>query len=193
MKSLTDPVFLRPASQHSRSILFLLATAVLLLPGCILIRTTDHRIRVNSDGTGDAVLRMIDLRSDGTTDSAIVGDVNRLVTMFNDSGPMLFEQNTRKIQRKQFLVQGDTLSVEIVYNFQDLRAIEGLRVTPDNLYLVVEQQREIVKTNGSIEPWMEGARRIVWDRDATRILYTIREKFMPDTRPLAKWYREFVR
>jgi hypothetical protein len=161
----------------------------LMLPGCILVRTTDHRIRVNTNGTGEAVLRLIDLRSDGTTDSAIATDVVRLVSMFNDSGPRFFEQNTRTIQHKQFLVQGDTLSLEIGYGFQDLTAIEGLRITPDILYLVVEQPRDIVKTNGRIEPWLEGSKRIVWDRDATRIFYTIRERFMPQTVPLAKWYR----
>ena len=47
--------------------LFLLAAG--MLSGCILVRTTEHRISLRPDGGGEAVLRLIDIRSDETVDS----------------------------------------------------------------------------------------------------------------------------
>ena len=51
--------------------LTVLLAVLVLLPGCILIRSTEHRISVNDDGTGEAVLRLIDLRSDEMADSLV--------------------------------------------------------------------------------------------------------------------------
>jgi hypothetical protein len=166
--------------------LFLLAVS---LSGCILIRVTDHRVKVNRDGTGEAALRLIDLRSNADSDSLVGEEFKRLMAACTDSGLHSFAQNTRKVIGSQFIVRGDTLSLEVDYSFQDLQAVEGLRIARENMYVVVPQGREIVRTNGTVENWIENGKRIVWDREASRLLYVIREKNLPSSVSLARWYR----
>jgi hypothetical protein len=86
---------------------------------------------------------------------------------------------------------GDTLSAEIAYTFPNLGQIEGLRVKKDEMFVVISAGREIVRTNGSVESWIRGAHRIVWPRDAKRLLYQVSEKTMPNARSLAPLYLKY--
>jgi hypothetical protein len=170
--------------------LSLLAATV---PGCLLVHSTEHHVRLNPDGSGEAILRLHNLRSDGVTDSAIASDVARLLTAYNVSGTAMFEQNTRKIQGKQFMIQGDTLGVEIRYTFKALEGVEGLRENADILFLAVGPDNEIVRTDGKVEPWMNDLRRIVWPREATHIFYVIRERTPRRSTSIVRWYRAQTR
>jgi hypothetical protein len=171
------------------------ALVFLLLPlqGCILIRTTEHRIQLRGDGSGEAVLRLIDLRSDETADSALVCDCAIMMSSFDKGGVEDFEKQGRKVFGKRFFVQGETLIAEITYTFPSLEAVEGLRLTNDEIFVVVKPEREIARTNGSIESWEEGYQRIVWPRDAKRIFFRISERSLPPSRSLARAYQEWMR
>jgi hypothetical protein len=171
--------------------------AVLLLAlvaqGCILIRTTEHRIQVRDDGSGEAVLRLIDLRSDEPRDSSVSRDFSIMISSFEKGGIEDFEKSGRKVTGKRFFVQGDTLIAEIAYTFPSLDAIEGLRVTSDEVFVVVNPGRVIARTNGSIESWENSHQRIVWDRDAKRIFFRISEQTIPPSKSLAHLYIEWMR
>jgi hypothetical protein len=164
-----------------------------LLPGCILIRTTEHRIVINEDGSGEAVLRLIDLRSDETQDSLIIRDFDVMVSSYENEGIADFEKGGRKVTGKQFFLRGDTLVAEIRYTFPSLAAVEVLRLAPQEIYVVVNQEREVVRTNGTIESWQDSQQRIRWPRDARRIFYQIREKTIPPSVSLAALYQKRYR
>lgn len=166
---------------------------VSLLPGCILIRTTEHRITINEDGSGEAVLRLIDLRSDETQDSLIVRDFDIMISSFEREGIMDFEKMGRKITDKKFFLRGDTLVAEIHYTFPSLSAVEAIRITPDEIYVVVNAEREVVRTNGVVVPWQEAHKRIQWSKDARRLFYQIREKSLPPSVSLASLYQKRFR
>ncbi len=167
--------------------LMLLLLAV-MIPGCLFVRVTDHRIRLNDDGSGEAMLRLVDIRSDGVTDSSITKDFEGLKTGLGEKGDPDFERDGRKITSKQMYVHGDTLIGEITYTFPNLFAIYGMHVTGSQLFVVVPEGREVLKTNGTVEPWVGKANRIVWDHDATRLMMQIRERDMPPTVSLAPLY-----
>ena len=156
--------------------------------GCILVRTTEHRIHMNDDGSGDAVLRLIDIRSDAPDDSLLARDVRQMMQAYDKYGVEEFEQQGRKIVNKQFIVHGDTLILEIAYVFPNTGAIEGLRRTKDDMYMVVGEGREIVRTNGSTEKTKDNSRNIRWDSNAKQLMYIVREKSLPPSRSLASWY-----
>jgi len=160
----------------------------IVFSGCILIRTTEHRINLRSDGSGEAVLRLIDIRSDETVDSLAERDFRIMMSSFDHDGTKDFEDNGRKVTSKQLFVRTDTLVAEIGYTFTGLGAIEGLHVTNEELYLVVSESREVVRTNGRVETWQKTSQRIVWHRDAERLLFQIREKSLPPSTSLARFY-----
>lgn len=166
------------------------ALVVAGLSGCILIRTTEHRITLRPDGSGEAVLRLIDIRTDAMTDSLARRDCQVMISSFQTEGMKDFEEKGRTVTGKRFFVSGDTLVAEIAYSFSSLEGIEGLHVIHDALYLVVNQSREVVRTNGRVEPWQESSMRIVWKRDAQRLLFQIREKNLPVSMSLARIYEE---
>jgi hypothetical protein len=173
--------------------LLLAALLTVVLPGCILIRTTEHRIILKDDGSGEALLRLIDLRSDGVTDSLVRHDFDLLMVGVKEDGAKEFERTGRKITDKQFAVHGDTLVFEVSYTFDKPTAVEGLRQTNDGYYLVVGEGREVVRTNGKVESWKQGSQRIKWDADARRLIYIIREKALPPSKSLAGLYLKFQR
>ena len=164
-----------------------------LLSGCILVRTTEQRINLRNDGSGEAVLRLIDIRTDEQADSLVQRDFRIMMSSFDHEGIEDFEQNGRKISAKRLFTRDDTLYAEISYTFNVTGAIEGLRMTHDELYLVVNGGREIARTNGRVEPWQNGTQRIVWKRDAQRLLFQIREKTLPPSTSLARLYDQFTR
>jgi hypothetical protein len=156
--------------------------------GCILIRTTEHRINLRSDGSGEAVLRLIDIRSNETVDSLAERDFRIMMSSFGQEGTNDFEENGRKLTTKRLFARNDTLVAEIEYTFTGLGAIEGLHVTNEELYLVVNDSREVVRTNGRVEMWQKTSQRIVWKRDVERLLFQIREKSLPPSTSLARFY-----
>ena len=158
------------------------------LSGCILIRTTEHRINLRPDGSGEAVLRLIDIRSDETVDSLAERDFRIMMSSFGQEGANDFEENGRKLTTKRLFARNDTLVAEIEYTFTGLGSIEGLHVTNEELYLVVNESREVVRTNGRVETWQKTSQRIVWNRDAQRLLFQIREKSLSPSTSLARFY-----
>jgi len=175
---------------HVRLVLAGILAGVVLIPGCILIRTTEHRISINEDGSGEAVLRLIDLRSDESVDSLIQRDFRIMLSSYEREGEDTFEREGRTITGKKLYARADTLYAEITYTFASFMAIEGLHATDEELYVVVPEGREVIRTNGEIRPWTGDALRIVWDRDASRLMFQIREKQLPPSTSLARLYRE---
>ena len=162
-----------------------------LFPGCLLVRITEQRVKLNDDGSGDALMRLIDIRSDGVNDSLIVRDFGIMMASSEREGIDDFERTGRKVTSKQFVVRGDTLSAEIAYTFSSLTAIEGLHATKDELFVVVGEGREVTKTNGKVGVWDRNTTRIMWDRDAKRLMFQIREKTLPPSTSLASLYLNY--
>jgi hypothetical protein len=177
-------------SSFAGSIAFAGACA-LLLPACLLIRTTEHRIKLTDKGDGEAMMRLVDIRSDARTDSALARDYAIMMASVEKEGLTEFEAGGRKVLSKHFSASGDTLSAEIIYTFPNLDQIEGLKVKKDELFVVVNEGREIVRTNGSVKSWVKGSQRIVWPRDAKRLMYQIRETTPVLGTSLAGLYRKF--
>jgi hypothetical protein len=166
-----------------------LLTLALVLCGCLFVRETEHRVKLNDDGSGEAQLRLVDIRSDGATDSAVTADLNDMLASFESDLEDEFARRGRTLQAKRLLVQGDTLHAELQYAFRRLSAIEGLMVTPDELAIIVGPEREIVRTNGTVRPWQQNSLKISWPRDAERMLYRIRERTVPPSVMLGLHYR----
>jgi hypothetical protein len=171
------------------SLLFAAAFLLFGASGCLEVRTTEHRIRINDDGTGDHSLRLIDIRSDGKTDSAVGSDYRDLVRSMKEELPKEFELKGRKILDTKLYARGDTLIGEISYAVREISQIEGLRITKEAFYVAVSPEREIVRTNGTIVPGEKGSSRIAWDLDARRIFYVLREREWGTGRMLGPWHR----
>jgi hypothetical protein len=171
--------------------LALSASLAAFLPACLLIRTTEHRIKLNANGGGEAIMRLVDIRSDAPTDSALARDYSVMMASIQKEGLTEFERGGRKVLSKRFYAGGDTLTAEISYTFPHLEQIEGLKVSKDELFVVVHAGREIVRTNGKVRSWVRGSQRIVWPRDAKRLMYQIREKTLPKSVSLAPLYEKY--
>ena len=108
-------------------------------------------------------------------------------------GVQTFEQQGRKIVSTKFMVHGDTLDAEISYTFPKFDAVEGLKTLDDELFIVVNAGREIIRTNGKVKSWEHNSTRIVWPKDARRLMYQIREKTLPPSTSLAALYLRYGR
>jgi hypothetical protein len=177
-------------SRFASSVALTAATS-LLLPACLIVRTTEHHIKLNKNGGGEAMMRLVDIRSDARTDSLVARDYAVMMASVQNEGVKEFEKGGRKVKSKLFYAGGDTLSAEIVYSFPNLEQIEGLKIKKDELFIVVNEGREIVRTNGSVKSWIKNGHRIVWPRDATRLMYVITETALPPSVSLASLYRQF--
>jgi hypothetical protein len=164
---------------------------VMMVPGCLVIRTTEHRVKIYEDGSGEALLKLVDIRSDGVTDSAVIHDVDVMMSSFETGGVEDFEKPGRKVTDKVMYTRGDTLVAEISYAFRSLDALEGLRITPDEMFVVVSAEREIIRTNGRIKPGDNNTRKISWKRGASLISYVIRERQLPPSVPLGMYYQKY--
>jgi hypothetical protein len=172
-----------------RTLLAILAGS-LVLSGCLFVRETEHRIKVNEDGGGEAWVRLIDIRSDGTTDSSVTADLEDMLASSEGDVDKEFERRGRTLVAKKFLLKGDTLSAELQYSFRKLTSIEGLLVTSEELAIVVSQEREIVRTNGIVTAWHQNTQKISWPRDSERLFYRVRERVVPPSVMLGPKYRQ---
>jgi hypothetical protein len=163
-------------------------SAAPFLGGCLLVRTTEHRIKLNDNGGGEAFIRLIDIRSDAANDSTRLRDYGMMMASVALEGGKEFEKAGRKVLSKQFQVNGDTLNAEITYSFSSIDALEVLKQVNEEYFVVVNEGREIIKTNGKIKPWEGRTQRIVWPKETKRLMYQIREKVMPPSTSLASLY-----
>jgi hypothetical protein len=171
------------------SLLFAAAFLLIGASGCLEVRTTEHRIRINNDGSGDHTLRLIDIRSDAETDSGVGSDYRDLLTALKEGLAKEFEAKERTVLGTKLYARGDTLLGELSYGFRKVSRIEGLRVTDDEIYIVVGPEREVLRTNGNVAPGEKGSTRISWGLDARRLLYVVREREWGTSRMLGPWHR----
>jgi hypothetical protein len=170
-----------------------LLLAAMAFGGCLLVRSTEHRIRLDPLGSGDALIRLVDIRSDAEADSAVTADFDAMMKVLRDSAITGFESRTRRITAKQLLLSGDTLKAEIAYDFDGYGDLEGMQVNDEAIFVNVPPERVVVKTNGKVEKVAEGGYRIVWERDASRLMYEIAERFVRPSTSLARMYRAYLR
>ncbi len=186
-----SPSVMRKAPPMRRPGALWLFLVALMFPGCLVVRITEQRIRLNKDGSGSAVLRLTDLRSDARTDSGAFRDYGTMMGALDQEKVKDFEGRERRLTGKRFMVHGDTLIAEVTYQFSSLGSIDGLNVTDDMLFIIVAEGDEVVKTNGKVESWGHTGTRIVWDRNATSLVYQIRQAFVPESYSLAPYYLKY--
>lgn len=166
---------------------------MLVIPGCIVVGTSEHIITLKEDGSGEGIIHLIDIRSDARSDSLIHVDFDELMKAYGAERVGEFERYGRKITTKQLRLRGDTLMAEIIYTFNSLDAIDGVRATKDEIMLVFGQDREVLRTNGKTGRTEGGGTQITWNRDSKRLMYEVREKRLPPSISLAPLYRRYVR
>lgn len=160
-----------------------------MLQGCIEVRTTDHRIWFRKDGSGEGIMRLIDIRSDESSEKKMREDFDILMKIYLEEGLDQLENTGRKVTSKRLYTTGDTLTAEIRYTFPSRLALEELRVTDTELFVIVPGDKVVGKTNGDVESFGNGRQRIVWDVDVPRIAYQISERSLPAGASLAPFYR----
>ena len=163
------------------------------LPGCLLVRTSEHIITLNADGSGEGIIHLVDIRSDAHSDSLVRRDFDDLMTAYGAPHVAEFEQYGRKISARQLRVRGDTLMAEVTYLFRSPAAIEGLRVAKNEMSLIFGPDREVVRTNGKVHRTEDQGTSVTWDRDAKRLVYEVREKQLPPSTSLAFLYQKYGR
>lgn len=172
---------------------FLIGSLALLLPGCLLVRTSEHIITLKADGSGEGIIHLIDIRSDARSDSLVRRDFDELMRAYGAEKVNEFEQFGRRITGKRLRVVGDTLMAEVTYTFTYLDAIDGLRATRDDIMLVFGPEMEVVGTNGKTSRTESDGTRITWKRDAERLVYEVRERELPQCTSLAPLYKRYER
>lgn len=161
-----------------------------LTQGCLVVRTTEHIIKINDDRSGEGVIHLIDIRSDAGSDSLVRRDFDDLMHLLSAKKVEEFERFGRTITSKKVQVRGDTLMGEVTYIFSSLNAIDGLRVRRDGMSLIFSPEREIVRTNGDVTHNDKNETIISWDTDAKRLVYVVREKLLPASASLVPlWLR----
>lgn len=163
-----------------------------VLPGCLVIRTTEHIVTINDDRTGEGVIHLIDIRSDASSDSLVRRDFDDLMNLYASKKFEEFEKYGRKVTGKQLRVRGDTLMAELTYSFRTMDGIEGLRISKDGMFLVFGPERVVTRTNGKIGHNDKQETTITWDIGAKRLVYEVSEKKLPPSISLAKLYRLYA-
>lgn len=181
------------AQPQERQVVVLVALfLVLALPGCLLVRTTEHIITLKADESGEGIIHLIDIRSDARSDSLVRRDFDELMKAYGAKKVNEFEQYGRRITSKRLRLVGDTLMAEITYTFGFLGAIDGLRATKEEIIFVFGPGREVVRSNGKTSRTENDGTRITWKRDAERLLYEVRERELPQSTSLAFLYRKYI-
>ncbi|MDH3252869.1 MAG: hypothetical protein OEM41_08755, partial [Ignavibacteria bacterium] len=182
----TLPVMSHRRMHATLGVLALVAAGI--LQGCIFVRTTDHRILFQKDGSGEGIMRLIDIRSDASSEQDVREDFDMLMKIYLGEGLEQFENAGRRITSKNLIVSGDTLTAEIRYGFTSRAVLGEMRATNEEMFVVIPADKVIGRTNGQVESFQGNARRIVWDVDVRRITYRISEKTLPKSVSLAPLY-----
>ena len=158
------------------------------VPGCLLVGHTQYRAEILPDGSARVVLRYIDLRSDGETDSAVVRDLDILLDSFRSDGEHL--PRGVLLMEKHLGLQGDTLVAEVLLEAADLADMEGFSRQEGLPTVIVPAGQQITWTNGAVSRWHEGGLRIQWRDTARYIECDVRPSTNSGARTLAPLYRE---
>jgi hypothetical protein len=169
-----------------------LLSAGLLLPGCIVIGTTELRVTFNEGGGATVTMVCSDIRSDAPTDAARLKDYGVMMASLNGDG-------LRELERRQdltfigkrFTTSGDSLNAEVQYFVHRAEDVEGLRITNDAITVVVSAEREIVRTNGTVGRVSPLEQKITWPADARELIYVIRERALPPSVSLATLFTTY--
>jgi hypothetical protein len=165
-----------------------LLIAALLAQGCVVIRSTEQRVWFKNDGSGEGVMRLIDIRSDETTPEGVKADFESVMKLYLQTGLEDFENSGRKVTGKNLYVSGDSLIAEIRYTFTNVAALDEMRFNNEETFVVVPAGKVIVRHNGSVESYYGDSQRIVWDRDTPRVMYQVAEQNLPKSTSLASLY-----
>jgi len=163
-----------------------------VLPGCLLVGRTEHRVEVSADGSAVVRVRYIDLRSDGETDSAVARDMEIFLDSFAAAGHGERLPPGMRLLGKRLMLEGDTLVAEVELAAPNLGLVDGLSLQDGRPTVVVPAGEQITWTNGAISRWHDGGLRIQWSASAPHLAFDVQPVPLSATRSLAPLYREHI-
>ncbi|MFN0158986.1 MAG: hypothetical protein ACKVRP_13055 [Bacteroidota bacterium] len=172
---------------------FILVFVALFLPGCLTVESKEYRITLNSDHSGEATIKFINIvsESDDTLDISD-DDFQQLIEFYIEGSQLEKENPGFKNVKKRLYEENGVLVGEVSFSFDSLVAVRLFRYDQSSpvMYFVGNplSSEQFQESNGTRGPdWMPV---VFWPKDATEIyLKTKVSSEVPYQRSVLKYFQ----
>lgn len=160
--------------------------------GCLVVENISYSIKLNENGGGQATLTFVDIQSDAIGNNEFDEDKDLLFNYILKSEDFLKSMNDegKSISGRELIPQDGKLNGKVVYTFEDITRVEGMRKEGGFIYLTLQLEDSVAATNGEMVITSE-YKRIIWEAGTKELTFTVLSAD-PErvTRPLLPFYKK---
>jgi len=160
--------------------------------GCLVVENISYTIKLQENGGGQATLTFVDIQSDAIGNNEFDEDKDLLFNYILKSDDFVksMTDEGKKVTRRELIPQEGRLDGKVVYTFEDITRVEGLRKEGGFIYLTLQIEDSVSATNGEMVVTDE-YKRILWEAGTKELMFTVISAD-PErvTRPLLPFYKK---
>lgn len=153
---------------------FLLIILVLLFPGCLVIDKISYDINLATEFGGTVTVKFNNIQSDAIGEKEFEEDKKNLFEYILKSEDFVssMEFEGKFIKDRKLSLDENKLNGKIIYDFEDIRKVEGIQFDGEFYYLTMQVEDSIIATNGELIISDE-YKRIMWEKGTRQLSFEV--------------------
>lgn len=153
---------------------FLIIIIMILSPGCLVIDKISYEINLTTEVGGTVTVQFSNIQSDAIGEREFEEDKKNLFEYILKSEDFVssMELEGKFIKDRKLSIDENKLNGKIVYDFEDIRKVEGIQYDGEFYYLTLQVEDSIITTNGELIISDE-YKRIMWDKGTRQLSFEV--------------------
>ncbi len=166
--------------------------ALFLFQGCLVIDKISYEIKLTTELGGTVTVNFENIQSDAIGDKEFEEDKKNLFEYILKSDDFVksMEFEGKMIKERKVVVEENKLNGKVVYDFEDIKKVEGIQYDGEFYYLTMQLEDSIITTNGELIVSDE-YKRILWEKGTREIKFEVySDNGEKKLKPLSSFYKK---
>ncbi len=150
----------------------ILVFSVTVLSGCLVSERISYTVDLETPTTGKVTVNFLNIKSNAIGKREFEQDKKNLFD-FALNGKNLVKQlksEGKFVTHRSLSVKDNELNGKVVYNFKDIKKVEGIRFEDGFYYLTMALDDSLISTNGKLIV-SKHYKRILWDKNYKQLKF----------------------
>ena len=150
----------------------ILAFSITVLSGCLVSERISYTVDLETPVTGKVTVNFLNIKSNAIGKREFEQDKKNLFEFALKSKNLVTQLKSegKFVMHRSLFVKNNQLNGKVIYNFKDIKKVEGIRFEDGFYYLTMALDDSLISTNGKLIVSKE-YKRILWDKHFKKLKF----------------------
>lgn len=147
-------------------------SSITIFNGCLVSERISYTVNLETPTSGNVIVNLYNIKSNAIGTREFDEDKKNLFEFaLKDTNLVIQLASEGKfVTHRSLNVSNDQLNAQVLYNFKDIKKVEGMRFEDGFYYLTMALDDSLIATNGKLII-SKDYKRILWDKDFKQLKF----------------------